>query len=53
LSTCRADEERAGLSPPDELTLFCGMSIGYEDVMADHTRTGRAPLAETVMFVEG
>ncbi|MBK3573524.1 nitroreductase [Streptomyces sp. MBT65] len=41
------------LSPPDELTLFCGMSIGYEDVTVDHPRTGRAPLAETVTFVEG
>jgi nitroreductase len=40
------------LSPPDELTLFCGMSIGYEDVSIDHARTGRAPLDETVTFVE-
>lgn len=40
------------LSPPDELILFCGMSIGYEDVTVDHARTGRAPVDETVTFVE-
>ena len=36
------------LSPPDDRILFCGMSIGYEDVTASYTRTGRAPLDETV-----
>ncbi|MBF8186004.1 nitroreductase [Nonomuraea sp. K274] len=41
------------LSPPDELLLFCGMSIGFEDVTVDYARTGRAPLDETVMFVGG
>ncbi|MBG0855627.1 nitroreductase [Streptomyces spinoverrucosus] len=41
------------LSPPDELMLFCGMSIGFEDVGADRSRTGRAPLDETVTFVPG
>lgn len=41
------------LSPPDELILFCGMSIGFEDVSADCIRTGRAPLEETVTFVDG
>jgi nitroreductase len=41
------------LSPPDELILFCGMSIGFEDVTAGYARTGRAPLDETVTFVEG
>ncbi|MEU3654637.1 nitroreductase [Streptomyces sp. NPDC032161] len=41
------------LSPPDELILFCGMSFGYEDVTAGGTRTGRAPLDETVTFVDG
>jgi nitroreductase len=41
------------LSPPKELTLYCGMSIGYEDVTVDHPRTGRAPLEETVTFVDG
>ncbi|MFC5801156.1 nitroreductase [Streptomyces formicae] len=40
------------LSPPDELMLFCGMSIGFEDTAVDYTRTGRAPLDETVTFVE-
>jgi nitroreductase len=40
------------LSPPDELILFCGMSIGFEDVTVKHARTGRAPLTETVRFVE-
>jgi hypothetical protein len=29
------------------------MSIGYEDVAVRYTRTGRAPLDETVTFVEG
>jgi nitroreductase len=41
------------LSPPDELILFCGMSIGFEDVTVGYPRTGRAPLDETVTFVEG
>ncbi|WP_373372011.1 nitroreductase [Nannocystis radixulma] len=41
------------VSPPDELILFCGMSIGFEDVTEKYVRTGRAPLAETVTFVEG
>ncbi|MFJ1609912.1 hypothetical protein ACIOHS_42280 [Streptomyces sp. NPDC088253] len=41
------------LSPPDELILFCGMPIGSEDVTVGCTRTGRAPLDETVTFVGG
>ncbi|MFG1688784.1 nitroreductase [Nonomuraea sp. NPDC049269] len=41
------------VSPPDGLILFCGMSIGFEDVTVDYIRTGRAPLNETVTFVEG
>ncbi|WP_042398465.1 nitroreductase [Streptacidiphilus carbonis] len=41
------------LSPPGELVLFCGMSIGFEDVAAGEARTGRAPLDETVTFVDG
>jgi nitroreductase len=41
------------VSPPDELMLFCGMSIGYEDATVNYVRTGRAPLAETVTFLEG
>ncbi len=40
------------VAPPDDLILFCGMSIGYEDVEAAHTRTGRAPLEDTVSFIE-
>lgn len=42
----------AFVSPPDELMLFCGMSIGYEDPSIDYVRTGRAPLRETVMFID-
>jgi nitroreductase len=41
------------LSPPKELMLFCGMSIGFEDVGGGDTRIGRAPLDETVTFVDG
>jgi nitroreductase len=41
------------VSPPDGLVLFCGMSIGFEDVAVASVRTGRAPLDETVTFVEG
>ena len=41
------------LSPPKDLILYCGMSIGYEDVTVDQPRTGRAPLHETVTFLEG
>ena len=39
------------LSPPDGLLLYCGMSIGYEDVTVPSERMGRAPLDETVTFV--
>ena len=41
------------LSPPENLILFCGMSIGYEDPGVKYTRLARAPLAETVRFVAG
>ncbi|WP_129788123.1 nitroreductase [Promicromonospora panici] len=41
------------VSPPDDLILFCGMSIGYEDLTEGHARTGRAPLEETVTFIDG
>ena len=37
---------------PEDL-LFCGMSIGYEDETVPYIRTGRAPLDETVTFVQG
>jgi nitroreductase len=39
------------VSPPQELMLFCGMSIGYEDPTVSYIRTGRAPLDETVTFI--
>jgi nitroreductase len=39
------------VSPPAELILFCGMSIGYEDTGVSYPRTGRAPLYETVAYV--
>ncbi|WP_179475678.1 nitroreductase [Mycolicibacterium vinylchloridicum] len=39
------------VSPPDELMLFCGMSIGYADPAVTYLRTGRAPLDDTVMFI--
>lgn len=41
------------LSPPDDLILYCGMSIGFEDESTTTTRTGRAPLYETVTFIDG
>src|SRR6476661_10534025 len=40
------------VSPPEELLLFCGMSIGFQDVTAGDARTGRAPLDETATFVD-
>ena len=36
------------VSPPDALILFCGMSIGFEDVTVRYAHTGRAPFDETV-----
>jgi nitroreductase len=39
------------VSPPDGHILFCGMSIGYEDVTVGYARTSRAPLEETVTFI--
>ncbi|SFP40226.1 Nitroreductase [Amycolatopsis arida] len=41
------------ISPPDDLILFCGMSIGFEDTSTPRPRIERAPLAETVMFLDG
>ena len=41
------------LSPPDGLIRFCGMSIGHEDPAVSYIRTGRAPLDQTVTFVDG
>jgi nitroreductase len=40
------------LCPPDGLILFCGLSIGHEDPTVSYVRTGRAPLDETVTFVD-
>lgn len=40
------------VSPPPELVLFCGMSIGFEAPAAPADRIDRAPLAETVTFVD-
>ena len=39
------------VSPPDNLLLFCGMSIGFEDVTVRHPTYDRAALSETVRFV--
>ena len=41
------------IAPPDRLILFCGLSIGYEDTATNHARIERAPLAETVQFLDG
>ena len=40
------------VSPPQELMLFCGMSIGYQNPSITYVRTGRAPLDETVTFID-
>ena len=40
------------VQPPDDLMLFCGMSIGYEDPDVNYVRTGRAPVEETVSFID-
>ena len=37
--------------PPDNLVLFCGMSIGFEDTTVGRVRIDRAPLVETVTFL--
>lgn len=41
------------VSPPENLMLFCGMSIGYKDPTVRYIRTSRAPLDETVTFIDG
>lgn len=38
--------------PPDELLLVCGLSIGYEDAAAPRVPIDRAPLCQTVTFVD-
>ncbi|WP_053658845.1 nitroreductase [Streptomyces sp. MMG1121] len=40
------------VSPPENLVLFAGLSIGHEDPSAPYARIGRAPLGETVTFLE-
>jgi hypothetical protein len=40
------------VSPPGGLMLVCGMSIGFEDPVERHVRIDRAPLAETVTFLD-
>jgi nitroreductase len=40
------------VGPPDELMLFCGMSIGYRDREEKFVRTLRAPIEETVTFID-
>jgi nitroreductase len=39
------------VSPAAGLMLFCGMSIGFEDTTANYARIDRAPLSETVTFL--
>jgi nitroreductase len=39
------------VGPPDELLLFCGMSVGHEDTRAPSVCIDRAPLSETVTFL--
>jgi nitroreductase len=39
------------VSPPAGAILFCGMSIGFEDPTSRHARIDRAPLTETVTFI--
>ncbi len=40
------------VSPPEELMLFCGMSIGFEDATTNGVRIDRAALGETVTFLD-
>jgi nitroreductase len=40
------------VSPPENLILFCGMSIGFEDTSAKYSRIERAPLGEAVTFFD-
>ncbi|RDH78987.1 nitroreductase [Mycolicibacterium moriokaense] len=41
------------VSPPDDLMLFCGMSIGYEDRTVAFVRNERAPLSDIATFIGG
>lgn len=40
------------IAPPPERMLFCGMSIGFADPTVVHPRIRRAPLSETVTFLD-
>ncbi|KZM74729.1 nitroreductase [Nocardia terpenica] len=40
------------IAPPAEQILFCGMSIGFAHPTATHPYLPRAPLSETVTFLE-
>lgn len=40
------------VSPPAKQMLFCGMSVGFADPAVTHPYLPRAPLAETVTFLE-
>ncbi|MGF2945178.1 nitroreductase [Mycobacterium sp. Lab-001] len=40
------------IAPPSQRILFCGMSIGFVDPSVPRTRTPRAPLSETVTFLQ-
>ncbi|MEW1887853.1 nitroreductase [Streptomyces sp. NPDC085659] len=41
------------VGPPDELVLFCGISVGFEKEGVPRLRTGRADMTETVSFIGG
>jgi nitroreductase len=40
------------VGPPPQRMLFCGMSIGFADPAVAHPRIRRAPLRETVTFLD-
>jgi nitroreductase len=40
------------VSPPAELVLFCGLSIGFEESAASRVRTERAPLEQIAVFLD-
>jgi hypothetical protein len=40
------------LAPPTDLILFCALSIGHTDPTHPHPQITRAPLAETVTFLD-
>ncbi|MER6026059.1 hypothetical protein [Streptomyces sp. NPDC001851] len=40
------------VSPPEELVLFAGVSMGFADPTAPYARIDRAPLGETLTFLD-